>query len=161
MAEGEVGFSLTNPLKEFVETLYNGRAVAIEGKTSGVGFWDRAGIGVTLLCLIHCLALPLLVSAFPFLPFHHNHEVHLALALLAVPVGIAALIPGYRRHKNRLIPLSGLIGLNFLVGAETYGEVMGLGSESLISATGALILIAAHASNWYLCTRECRGRCHH
>lgn len=135
--------------------------MAIRENTSSTGFWDRAGIGVTLLCLFHCLALPLLVTAFPFLPFHHSHEVHLAMALLAIPVGIAALVPGYRRHRNRLIPLSGLIGLNFLVGAETYGEVLGLGSESVISGAGALILIAAHASNWYLCTRECRGNCHH
>lgn len=141
--------------------LYNGRLVATDVNKKSFGWWDRAGIGVTLLCLAHCLVLPLLVSAFPLLPIHHNHHAHFWMALIAVPVGIAALVPGYKRHRNRLIPLSGFVGLNFLVGAEMYGEMLGLGSESVLSVAGGLILIGAHATNWYLCTRECKGSCHH
>ena len=53
---------------------------------------DSAAIGVSTLCIIHCLALPLLVVALPALAVVAEVEwVHKALVLVAAPVSLFAL----------------------------------------------------------------------
>ena len=134
--------------------------MSLSGNTGTSNRWDKAGIGVTLVCLVHCLLLPLLATMFPFLGAGHFEVGHVVLALIAIPIGVAALIPGFRRHKQIFVPLSGFVGLNFLVGSEAYGHLLGLHSESFLSVIGALLLLGAHLANWHLCTQTCKGSCH-
>ncbi len=109
-----------------------------------------------MLCLVHCAALPILVVAFPLLGWFHGESSHLWLTLMAIPTAFLALFPAYRSHGRILVPLSGFIGLNLLVGAELYGHFLGHGSETLLSLTGAALLIGAHWVNLQLQRPSCR-----
>ena len=56
-------------------------------RTPGPPGWICVPAGLSTLCLIHCLALPLLVSLLPLAAqSFDSHFLHQILALAAVPV---------------------------------------------------------------------------
>jgi hypothetical protein len=118
---------------------------------------DIAGMVASGSCLLHCLALPVLIAFFPALGTHGDdlfHKVMIALVLLA---GWAGLAPGFRVHGKPLIPALGLLGVICLASAvfvvgPRYGEV----AETIISVMGALFLLTAHIRN-YSCCKTCRN----
>ena len=61
---------------------------------SRIAVLDRFSIGFSTLCLLHCLAVPVLVSVLPvFATFAFADErFHLALVVLVVPTSIVALV---------------------------------------------------------------------
>ncbi|MBW8734346.1 MAG: MerC domain-containing protein [Asticcacaulis sp.] len=61
---------------------------------------DVASMGLSSLCVVHCLALPFLVAALPFLGiFSQNELVHQILVSIAAPLSALALwrSGGWRR----------------------------------------------------------------
>ena len=55
-----------------------------------IRFADYAGMAASALCLVHCLAMPLLIAAFPLLGLGgEHHALHDALLL-----GVTVLKPG-------------------------------------------------------------------
>ncbi|RVT41214.1 MerC domain-containing protein [Sphingobium algorifonticola] len=98
------------------------------------------------VCLVHCLALPLLFALLPgiggLLPGHHF--VHILLLAIAMPISGLALYNGWRRRGDRLAPVMGGIGLMVLSAALIVGEA----GETPITMTGSLLLVAAHIRNW-------------
>ena len=52
---------------------------------------DAIGIGLSGLCMVHCLALPVLLSLAPALAWMESEWTHLALAGLALVVGVFAM----------------------------------------------------------------------
>lgn len=118
--------------------------------SSAAGRLDRLEItagGLSGLCLVHCIALPLASVLLPGLGLAARPGVHLALVLLAAPLALAALLAGWRRH-GRLRPLAlGLVGLALLMATLLVREEA---TERLVSLAGGLILIGAHVLNWRL-----------
>lgn len=116
---------------------------------------DTAGMLASALCLVHCLALPLLLAIFPALGLRHDEDLHTAMVGVAVLAALAALAPGYATHRRASVALSGGAGLGclaaavFLVGPR-YGEV----AETLLTVAGAGLLCVAHLRN-----RACCGSC--
>jgi hypothetical protein len=116
---------------------------------------DLTGIVLSFTCLIHCLALPLLLLLAPALSrwIALPEEVHAAILLLALPAAAIAMRDGWRRHR-RLAPtvlaVSGLallaLGLSAHEGwiAATDPEA----ADRLLTSAGALTLAAAHLANW-------------
>ena len=43
-------------------------------KTAMIKFGDIAGMTASVLCLLHCLAMPLVILAFPMLGLAHAHD---------------------------------------------------------------------------------------
>ncbi|MET0337563.1 MAG: MerC domain-containing protein [Caulobacter sp.] len=107
---------------------------------------DVSAIGLSGLCLIHCLVLPAVAVALPFLGAWTQAEwVHLLFVALAAPISVIAL---FRRAAERpptpllVLAASGLALL--ALGA------LGLPShavETQLSVAGGLILAAAHTWN--------------
>lgn len=128
----------------------------------GTQVWDKLGIGLSAVCLAHCVLLPLAVSFLPFLGlkgFHHE-ATHGLLLTVALPVGILALVPGYLKHGTLWIPLLGTLSLALLLGG-TWAHSLGIeGVEGLLGLLGALGLLTSHLSNWSLCTTRCDKKCH-
>ncbi len=54
--------------------------------------WDRLGVGLSTLCMIHCLALPIFLSVLPSVPlFESLHGwTHPVFAALILPTVIQA-----------------------------------------------------------------------
>ena len=62
---------------------------------------DKAAIGLSLLCALHCLALPLFLSLFPALVAigFEDERFHLLMLVSVVPMSLFALTLGCRQHQ--------------------------------------------------------------
>lgn len=116
---------------------------------------DYAGIAASLLCLVHCVAGPLLVLAFPVLGLGgHDHAFHdLLLAAVTVPV-LLALLPGYLAHRDPFVLPVGLAGLAcFLAAVFFVGPRYGQGAEAALAIMSSVLLVSAHLRNHRGCKR--------
>jgi hypothetical protein len=109
--------------------------------------FDRLGIGLASLCLVHCLALPLIVSALPMLAtaLHLPEQFHVAMVLLAVPLSGVALVRGYAMHRRVLPALAGGAALALLVAAVAFAPDKGW--ETGLTVVASLMLAGAHLWN--------------
>ena len=115
---------------------------------------DKFAIGLSLICAIHCLALPLLLIILPsMIALQLDNEVfHTLIIITVLPVSIFALTLGYKQHKSNWLLMLGLTGLLLLViavilGEETTGEF----GEKLLTVLGASLVAAGHLWNFRLC----------
>ena len=109
---------------------------------------DGAAVGLSALCLIHCLALPLVVAGLPFLAQFSEGHLHRQMLVVVLPLSIVALGLGYRHHRNGKIFAAGGVGMALLaVGASLAHDNWGLMADRSFTIIGALILAAAHFYN--------------
>ena len=109
---------------------------------------DGAAVGLSALCLVHCLALPLLVAGLPFFAQFAEGHLHAQMLVIVVPLSIVALSLGFRHHRSTNIVIAGAIGmLLLLIGATVAHAAMGLAADRLFTIVGALVLAAAHFHN--------------
>jgi hypothetical protein len=118
---------------------------------------DGWAIGLSGLCLVHCLALPVLALAAPAaLGLERYHwEAHVAFLVIAVTLTFFAFAPGKLhgqalRRSKRAMTLAG-IGLAFMLSA-LVGPLHHY--ETLLTTIGVLALAAAHMLNWRLRARD-------
>ena len=121
---------------------------------------DKAAIGLSLLCVVHCLVTPIAIVMFPALgaTFLEGETFHYVLLFLVVPISLFSLGLGCRKHGHRDILLIGIFGLFLLslillVGEETLGEI----GEKLSTVFGAVIVASAHFRNFKACQDK---KCH-
>lgn len=109
------------------------------------GAIDRLAIGVSGLCLVHCVAtavlLTVLASAGGLLVDPIFHEVGLMVALL---LGVIGLGRGVMIHGFMLPAAIGSLGLGMMAGTLTLNHS---GIEVLYSVVGVLILALGHDLN--------------
>lgn len=110
------------------------------------GFLDRMAIGLSGLCLVHCLAtavmLGLLASAGGYLGSPLIHEVGLTLAMI---LGSIALVRGAAEHGFVLPTAIGALGLGVMSGALSLPHD---GTEALYTVIGVMILALGHRLNF-------------
>ena len=124
---------------------------------SRIAVLDRLSIGFSTLCLLHCLAVPVLVSVVPvFATFALADErFHLALVALVVPTSVIALCLGCRLHKSRRILICGFAGVFVLVVAAILGgQHLDEIGETVLTVLGASVVALAHWFNFRAC-RAC------
>ncbi len=118
--------------------------------TSGTRFsWptalDRLGIGLSGLCLVHCLAttvmIALLASAGGMLVSPHIHEIGLAIA---IPLGAVALGRGIWEHGYMMPSAVGGLGIGTMAGALSLPHS---GTEVLTTLVGVGLLALGHDLN--------------
>jgi hypothetical protein len=116
---------------------------------------DGAAVGLSGLCLLHCLALPFFVGALPMLmPFSESH-LHAQMLFVAVPLSAVAIGLGYARHRNARVLFAALAGMSLLVvGATVAHGSLGLVADRLFTVSGSLVLAAAHLWNGLLSRRN-------
>lgn len=117
---------------------------------------DAVAIGLSGLCLAHCLVLPLAASVLPLLGAWAEAEwVHWAFVGLAAPVSFWTLMRAARTHGLGTTTLSlAILGLALLIaGAAGYPDH---DQETAVTVTGGLTLAAAHLLNW---RRQSHRRC--
>ncbi len=126
----------------------------IQGNTrrtgKGANIVESAALSASALCLIHCLALPVLLMAVPGMIglFVESEAFHYVALALVLPTALAAFWIGYRRHRVAGPALLGAAGAGFLAIAlaPSASEI----SETWLTVAGSLLLIAGHAMNWRL-----------
>lgn len=106
---------------------------------------DRIAMGLSGLCLVHCLAtavtLALLSAAGGMLGAPIIHEVGLTLAMI---LGAVSLGKGIVEHGYTMPSAVGGLGLGVMAGALTLSHD---GSEALYSVVGVAILALGHRLN--------------
>lgn len=115
---------------------------------------DGLAISASLLCLAHCLALPLLAASLPMLGIfvRHSLAVHALLLALAVPLGVWALAWG--RARAGLVPLiMGLAGFTLMGAALLMPESI----ERWLTVAGVSLVALAHWRNWRA-SQQCRNQ---
>lgn len=107
--------------------------------------WDRLAIGLSGLCLVHCVATTVLLafmSAFGgLLGSHWIHEVGLTLAM---GLGAFALGRGIWNHGFMMPSAVGGLGLGVMAGSLTLPHD---GTEAAATMVGVLILALGHDLN--------------
>lgn len=113
---------------------------------------DKASIGLSFICLIHCLALPLLLVILPstYALYLDNEILHFALLIAVVPISIYALFLGCKKHKNIYIVGAGIASIALMIAAITIGNNFGASGEKILTAIGASLLAAIHFTNFRL-----------
>ena len=106
---------------------------------------DRMAIGLSGLCLVHCLAtsvlLALVASAGSMLGADWIHEVGLGLAMI---MGAIALGRGVLEHGYSMPSAIGGLGLGVMAGALTLPHD---GTEAVYTVVGVGILALGHRLN--------------
>jgi len=106
---------------------------------------DRFAIGLSGLCLVHCLAtsfiLAMVATAGGVLGAEWIHEVGLVLAMV---MGALALGRGIFEHGYLLPSAVGGLGLGVMAGALTLPHD---GSEAIYTMMGVVILALGHRLN--------------
>jgi hypothetical protein len=106
---------------------------------------DRIAMGLSGLCLVHCVAtavlLGLLASAGGFLGQPIIHEVGLSLAMI---IGSFALGKGILEHGFMMPSAVGALGLGVMAGALSLPHD---GREPVYTVVGVLILALGHRLN--------------
>lgn len=109
---------------------------------------DAAGIGLASLCIIHCMAMPLMVAAMPILSdvLDLPEAFHLGMVLAAVPLSGFGLLQGFGRHGRVLPPILGFAGLGVMIAAVAFASSET--GETIMTAAGSVALVLAHLMNW-------------
>lgn len=119
---------------------------------------DKLAIGLSLMCAIHCLALPALLALLPGMAALQldNETFHLWMVAAVLPSSIYALTLGCKQHKRYRLLIVGSIGLVLLVLALVLGEErIGETAEKVLTIIGAAFVAVGHWFNYRLCrTRE-------
>jgi len=106
---------------------------------------DRIAMGLSGLCLVHCLAsavlLGLLSAAGGLLGAPIIHELGLGLAMV---LGAIALGKGYVEHQFVLPCAVGGLGLGVMAGALSLPHN---GNEAIYTVVGVMILALGHRLN--------------
>jgi hypothetical protein len=106
---------------------------------------DKSAIGLSGLCLIHCLIGTLFLAALSAggsgLLGHTVHQVGLAIAM---PLAIVGLAIGIRQHGRWLVAAIGGLGIGFMAGAlwSAHG-----GGEAAYTMIGVVLVAFAHLLN--------------
>jgi hypothetical protein len=116
---------------------------------------DLTGIALSFTCLLHCLALPLLLLLAPALSrwIALPEGVHAAILLLALPAAAVAMRDGWRRHRRIVPAILAAAGLGLLaLGLSAHEGWIAVANpeaaDRLLTSIGALTLAAAHLANW-------------
>ena len=117
---------------------------------------DKFAVGLSAMCMIHCLLLPTLIVLLPSLAaLNLEDEIfHLWMVIVVVPISLFALTMGCNRHKNYKIMFVGSIGLIVLVLTAILGhDFLTESLEKTFTVIGALVIAGAHIWNYRLCRK--------
>lgn len=131
-------------------------------KTSEQILSDKMAISLSLLCAIHCLALPLMIILLPSLSALNldNEVFHQWMVFAVIPVSAYALTTGCKQHKRYHLLILGIAGIALLMIAVLLGEsLLGEFYEKALTLFGASMIALGHFFNYRLCHQQ-RDHCH-
>ena len=109
---------------------------------------DFIGFSTSILCAIHCVALPFLLSVAPIvgLQFLDNAWIEYTIILLSLFIASNSLIKDYSKYHHSFIALViALVGFS-LIGAGQLLEPEW--REALLTSSGGGTIAIAHWINW-------------
>lgn len=130
----------------------------------GIHSFDNVGMGVSGICIVHCLFTPVALVALHFLPLGDtplggtpllealHHWIHPVLALMIVPVTLLAMWVGFRQHRKLSILLPLVVGLVIVLTTSWFAhEGLYPVAETEFNFLGSGLLIIGHWWNRQTC----------
>ena len=115
---------------------------------------DRASIGLSVICVLHCFATPILLAFAPSLlalPVA-DEKFHAVLIFLILPASLVALTLGCRRHGDMSVVYWGCGGLVVLLGTLVLGhDLLGDAGEKIMTVFGSGLVVIGHTLNLRAC----------
>ncbi len=123
---------------------------------------DRSAITLSALCLVHCLALPVVTVFLPSMiaTAVSQEFFHSLMVICVLPISIFALTMGCKKHNKLSVAIYGGVGLASLIVAVVFGEShLGETGEKAMTAIGTLMIAFAHFQNYKLCSKSANCSC--
>lgn len=121
-------------------------------------YFDRVAIALSAICIVHCLAIPLLAALLPIalVGFGSDNHFHEWMLWGVVPTSLIGFGLGLRYHGHFAVALAGAAGLGIvaLAALVAHGNWQWW-QEVVLSMAGSIVLVLAHWRNFV----EVR-RCH-
>lgn len=124
----------------------------IDSSLHRMSLLDRAAIGLSGVCLVHCLALPVAALFLPMLAGagKGTEWLHVLLVAVAAPVSTLALRHGWLHHRQVMPAYPAAAGFTLMLGAlAVHGSL-----EAVLTVVGGLLVAAGHLLNWRLLQRR-------
>lgn len=115
---------------------------------------DKTAIGLSALCAIHCLVLPVtLILVSLSIPVAMDNEAfHRALLWCTIPISLFAIVMGCKKHSQSKVYIFAGLGLFLLAFASFFGhDLMGEIGEKGLTLLGGILLITGHVMNYRAC----------
>ena len=113
--------------------------------------WDSLGVTASLLCITHCLALPVIAVVLPTLALAEI-ATHRVLVLLVFLMGILAFVSGYKRHRKRGVWIGCVLGVGMLLTAVLLPEqLVSEALETVLTVAGGAVMVVSHVANARFC----------
>ncbi len=117
------------------------------------GRLDMCAVGISTLCVLHCVALPVLAALMPVAAQAAESELaHKVLVAAAVPVSLSVIWKTRLAGGNRLFAGAALLGLGLLLLAAFIEAVSA--HEQPMTIAGASLVGLAHLWRY---VRQCRN----
>jgi len=113
--------------------------------------FDRIAIALSAICIVHCLAVPLIVAVLPIavLGFGGDAHFHGVLLWLVVPTSAVGFALGYRVHRRLGVVAFGTVAAVVLAVAAVYGHgTWPALAEAGVSVAASVGLAGAHWVNF-------------
>ena len=110
-----------------------------------ISWWDWSGIFFSGLCLLHCVATPLLLASVSF--WLLSEWVHVLFLIPLIPITFMASRRAIRAGQSRWPAILLILGLLVLVAALLLGTKIGEPAEIAMTIMGSLLLISGHPGN--------------
>lgn len=123
---------------------------------------DKAAMGLSFFCVLHCLALPLIAATLPSLIATglRDEAFHIWMIMAVLPISLYALTMGCRNHRRYTIMVVGACGLLVLCTPLFLGHaVLGESGEKTLTVFGAVLVAASHILNYRLCRQKSDCEC--
>lgn len=121
--------------------------------------FDRIGVILSFLCLLHCVFTPVLLALIPVFDWHSTGtRFHTAMAMVLFAVAAFAFIRGFRLHHRKSVLAQGAAGLGLLVAGlfMSNGHQHGaFTTQTYLTIAGSVLLIIAHRNNMRFCRDNC------
>lgn len=118
---------------------------------------DRFGVCASTLCLIHCLATPIVIFFFPHMTGIFSEHTHELFAIVVISVVAIAVLPHCNKHGHKDIVLIALTGTSLIVAAIVLEGTLPLVLHYGLTMVGSAFLIWAHLKN----IKVRHGNCSH
>lgn len=107
---------------------------------------DKLGMCVSAICMVHCLAIPILLlfGLDAVLLVVDQEWLELLIIVFTFGVGVISFLSGFVRHKQHFIPVLFIAGFLLIVNGEAVSHMW---VSLLLSVSGAIIIIYAHVQN--------------
>lgn len=128
--------------------------------TAVLNFMSVAG---PVICIVHCLATPVILAVLPFLNIGHCHDSNEDwLTAIIIGICLLAIVPSYFKHRHLSVIWLMLAGFIFIIAGTCAEEKLGPLGHSLASILGSICLITASLRNRaYLKVTGQASCCHH